>query len=145
MLSKYISHSNIVILCFLLNLKKHFSVELNSFKVLTLNNDLMTDNTPKLNNNLSNSSFPFDEINDNINEISKELYKNKSYNKDGVSNDNKSKKSKIQPKTDGYEIFFEKEMKPLDKYNNDKIRIYYNGNKRKIRSMKQSTPFVFRK
>lgn len=100
----------------------------------------MANNIPKLNNNLKNVSFQFDEINNTINALSKELHKSKT--KDGVLKNNKNK-SEIQSKTEGYDVLFEKEIKPLDKYNSDKIRIYYDGHKRKSRTpLHQHAPFV---
>ncbi|CAH0728886.1 unnamed protein product, partial [Brenthis ino] len=114
-----------------------YGVELKSVKFLNSNKDLSQEKLLKSDNTLSEVSLPFKEISPTNTVLNNELMKNSSFDFDEFSNNYINKKNKAKSKTDGYEIFLEKEIKPMDTYNNDKIRIYHNDNKRKTRKSNQ--------
>lgn len=112
-------------------------MELKSVKFLNSNKDLSQEKLLKLDNTLSEASLPFNEISPTNTVFNNELMKNTSFDFDEFSKNYMNKKNKAKSKSDGYEIFLEKEIKPLDTYNDDKIRVYYNGIKRKTRKSNQ--------
>ncbi|XP_045764243.1 uncharacterized protein LOC123866623 [Maniola jurtina] len=118
-----------------------YGVELKSVKIFDANSDnKMQFKLPKLESMISttdNIFQPLEEIN-TFNELfNKDFSKNKSYNPLEVLNRNPNKINRYKGShkvNDDYEIFLENDLKNTEKCNKEKVKVYFDKNKRKTRN-----------
>nr|XP_034824561.1 uncharacterized protein LOC117982316 isoform X2 [Maniola hyperantus] len=117
-----------------------YGVELKSVKIFDANSDnKMQFKLPKLESMMSTEDMfqPLEEMSTVNALFNKEFRKNKTYNPLEVFNNNPNKINRYKGShkvNDDYEIFLENDLKNTEKCNKEKVKVYFDKNKRKTRN-----------
>ncbi|XP_046960563.1 uncharacterized protein LOC124530437 [Vanessa cardui] len=128
-----------------------YSVELKTIKVLEGNVKQSEKQQDRVISNIDNLETstdlltPEDFLSKANSMLAKNYYKNSTYNPvpyDVLNSNIKTKKNNHQKPNDEYEIFLENVLRPSDKFNKEKVRVYIDKNRRKIRNVSKYKPYA---